>query len=87
MRNRFNENHNPLDFLFLNKLCLNGMIKFNKDYKFNVSYGLESLMNSITQNNENKNTKKYLLHIQCTLIKIFICSLGRVVDCACFENK
>ncbi|MBQ3408622.1 MAG: Dam family site-specific DNA-(adenine-N6)-methyltransferase [Clostridia bacterium] len=39
VRNRFNENHNPLDFLFLNRSCFNGMIRFNKDYKFNVPYG------------------------------------------------
>lgn len=39
VRNRFNENHNPLDFLLLNRSCFNGMIRFNKDYKFNVPYG------------------------------------------------
>lgn len=39
VRSRFNENHNPLDFLFLNRSCFNGMIRFNKDYKFNVPYG------------------------------------------------
>ena len=42
MRNRFNENHDPLDFLFLNRSCFNGMIRFNKDYKFNVPYGHKS---------------------------------------------
>lgn len=39
IRNRFNENHSSLDFLFLNRSCFNGMIRFNKDYKFNVPYG------------------------------------------------
>lgn len=39
VRDRFNESHNPLDFLFLNRSCFNGMIRFNKDYKFNVPYG------------------------------------------------
>lgn len=39
VRERFNTNHNPLDFLFLNRSCFNGMIRFNKDYKFNVPYG------------------------------------------------
>lgn len=39
VRNRFNDMHNPLDFLFLNRSCFNGMIRFNKDYKFNVPYG------------------------------------------------
>lgn len=39
VRERFNKNHEPLDFLFLNRSCFNGMIRFNKDYKFNVPYG------------------------------------------------
>lgn len=39
VRMRFNENHDPLDFLFLNRACFNGMIRFNKNYDFNVPYG------------------------------------------------
>lgn len=39
VRRRFNNEHNPLDFLFLNRSCFNGMIRFNKDYNFNVPYG------------------------------------------------
>lgn len=39
VRARFNREHNPLDFLFLNRVCFNGMIRFNKDYDFNVPYG------------------------------------------------
>lgn len=39
VRERFNSEHNPLDFLFLNRACFNGMIRFNKDYQFNVPYG------------------------------------------------
>ena len=39
IRERFNANHNPLDFLFLNRSCFNGMIRFNRYYKFNVPYG------------------------------------------------
>lgn len=39
VRERFNSEHNPLDFLFLNRSCFNGMIRFNKDYNFNVPYG------------------------------------------------
>ena len=38
IRERFNASHDPLDFLFLNRSCFNGMIRFNKDYKFNVPY-------------------------------------------------
>lgn len=39
IRDRFNEHHDPLDFLFLNRSCFNGMIRFNRYYKFNVPYG------------------------------------------------
>ncbi len=39
VRERFNNEHNPLDFLFLNRACFNGMIRFNKNYDFNVPYG------------------------------------------------
>lgn len=39
VRERFNEHHSSLDFLFLNRCCFNGMIRFNKEYKFNVPYG------------------------------------------------
>jgi len=39
IRDRFNQNHHPLDFLFLNRSCFNGMIRFNRNYQFNVPYG------------------------------------------------
>lgn len=39
IRDRFNETQNPLDFLFLNRSCFNGMIRFNRNYKYNVPYG------------------------------------------------
>lgn len=38
VRERFNKLHNPLDFLFLNRACFNGMIRFNRKGKFNVPY-------------------------------------------------
>ena len=39
VRESFNETHNPLEFLFLNRSCFNGMMRFNKDCCFNVPYG------------------------------------------------
>ena len=39
IRERFNSTGNPLDFLFLNRSCFNGVIRFNKQGKFNVPFG------------------------------------------------
>jgi len=39
VRERFNEKHEPLDFLFLNRSCFNGMIRFNRKGGFNVPFG------------------------------------------------
>lgn len=38
IRDRFNDSHNPLDFLFLNRSCFNWMIRFNSKWWFNVPY-------------------------------------------------
>ena len=38
IRERFNEQHDPLDFLFLSRSCFNGMIRFNKAGCFNVPF-------------------------------------------------
>ena len=38
VRDRFNHDGNPLDFLFLNRACFNGMIRFNQKGGFNVPF-------------------------------------------------
>lgn len=38
VRERFNSSGDPLDFLFLNRSCFNGMIRFNAKGKFNVPF-------------------------------------------------
>ena len=39
VRERFNEKGSPVDFLFLNRSCFNGVMRFNRHGKFNVPFG------------------------------------------------
>ncbi len=39
VRDRFNQTGNPLDFLFLNRACFNGLIRFNRKLEFNTPFG------------------------------------------------
>lgn len=39
VRERFNGTHDPMDFLFLNRCCFNGMIRFNRKGNFNTPFG------------------------------------------------
>jgi DNA adenine methylase len=39
VRDRFNARHDPLDLLFLNRACFNGVMRFNKKGRYNVPFG------------------------------------------------
>ncbi len=38
VRERFNERHDPHDFLFLNRACFNGLMRFNRKGHFNTPF-------------------------------------------------
>ncbi len=38
VRDRFNDRHDPHDFLFLNRSCFNGLVRFNKKGHFNTPF-------------------------------------------------
>lgn len=38
IRDRFNNSHDPLDFLFLNRAGFNGMVRFNRKGEFNIPF-------------------------------------------------
>lgn len=60
VRERFNDSKSPLDFLFLNRACFNGMIRFNKEHKFNVPFGHKPLRFSKSYITKIINQVKYI---------------------------
>lgn len=73
VRERFNKNHSSLDFLFLNRSCFNGMIRFNKNYKFNVPYGHKPQRFSKAYITKIVNQVKYVEQMLCISDWDFIC--------------
>lgn len=53
VRDRFNNSHDPHDFLFLNRSCFNGLMRFNRQHRYNVPYG----------HNDNRFSKAYVTKI------------------------
>lgn len=73
VRERFNAKHDPLDFLFLNRSCFNGMIRFNKTYEFNVPYGHKPQRFSKAYVTKIVNQVKYVEDMMKTHSWTFLC--------------
>ena len=73
VRNRFNEMYNPLDFLFLSRAGFNGMIRFNKNGKWNIPFCKK----------QQRFSKSYITKI---VHQAENC-LSKVTDSWVFENK
>lgn len=73
VRERFNKHHDALDFLFLNRSCFNGMIRFNKKHEFNVPYGHKPKRFSKVYVTKIVNQVKYVEDMVKTHSWTFIC--------------
>jgi len=78
IRERFNSSPNSLDFLFLNRSCFNGIIRFNKKGGFNVPF---------CQKN-NRFSKAYITKIvnQIKAVSKIIIENDYEFRCSPFEN-
>lgn len=73
VRDRFNKYHDALDFLFLNRACFNGMIRFNRNYEFNVPYGHKRQRFSKAYVTKIVNQVRYIEDMMKTHSWMFIC--------------
>lgn len=55
VRERYNMNHQPEDFLFISRTCVNGLIRYNRNGKFNSSF-------HITRKGINPNTLEKIIN-------------------------
>ncbi|MBQ3199320.1 MAG: Dam family site-specific DNA-(adenine-N6)-methyltransferase [Firmicutes bacterium] len=83
VRDRFNEHHDVLDFLFLNRACFNGMIRFNRNYEFNVPYGHKPQRFSKAYVTKIVNQVKYVEDMLKTHSWTFLCqSFEKTIEMA-----
>jgi DNA adenine methylase len=72
VRDRFNKFRDPLDFLFLNRSCFNGVIRFNSKGEFNTPFGKKPNRFSKTYITKIVNQTKYVEELMHKYDWIFI---------------
>jgi len=86
VRERFNKDSNPLDMLFLNRACFNGVMRFNKKGGFNVPFGhkperfVKSYVTKIT------NQIKYVTNAVSQYDWEFLCADFRKIISSAMQN-
>jgi len=86
VRERFNEDFRPLDFLFLNRACFNGVMRFNKKGKYNVPFGHKPHRFSKAYVTKIANQIRYVSQAVSQYDWAFVCSDFRKVIPAAAEN-
>ena len=91
VRERFNEKHQPLDFLFLNRSGFNGMIRFNSKGKFNIPFCrkparfaqayVTKIVNQVDHVSRTVNMKEFTFKCQPFNVTIKAGSAGDLIYC------
>ena len=74
VRERFNQSNKPLDFLFLNRACFNGVMRFNRKGFFNVPFGHKPNRFAKAYITKITNQIKYVTHATSHYDWQFFCS-------------
>lgn len=74
VRERFNKDSKPLDLLFLNRACFNGVMRFNKKGMFNVPFGHKPQRFAKAYITKIANQIKYVTQSVSQYDWMFVCS-------------
>lgn len=86
IRKRFNKNGNPLDMLFLNRACFNGVMRFNKKGGFNVPFGRKPERFAKSYITKIANQIKYVTDAVSQYDWAFVCADFRSVIASAAQN-